>query len=326
KVSIFSDLNNLRDITMMDEYATICGITEDELTSFFSQDIDAMAQKRGILREEVFVGMKGMYDGYHFSEKMVDMYNPYSVLGALAAKKLGNYWFETATPTFLTRLLRNADYDLMDLSGEEATASRLGDISEPELDPIPILFQSGYLTIKDYNSRFDTYTLDFPNREVKSGFFDFLLPAYVTRARNKTFGISNFVEDVEAGRVDDFMTRVKSLLANIPYTQADDEHRQRLIEQQYQNVVYILFTLMGFYTKVEYHTAMGRIDLTVETPDYIYVMEFKVGQGTAEEALKQIEDSHYADAFLASGKQLMKVGVGFDNATRNIDTWIVVRA
>ncbi|MCF0191054.1 MAG: ATP-binding protein [Marinilabiliaceae bacterium] len=326
KVSIFSDLNNLDDITMMDEYAGICGITSDELKGIFTEEVAAMAEKSGVSWDVLFDRLREMYDGYHFSPCMLDVYNPFSLLSSVSKKMFGYYWFSTATPTILTRLLKSADYDLRGISGVKANASRLGDISDPELDPIPILFQSGYLTIKDYDSRFDNYTLDFPNREVRSGFFDYLLPTYVPASRSSnSFNISSFVEDVEAGRVDDFMNRIKSLLANIPYTQADDERRQRLIEQQYQNVVYILFTLMGFYTKVEYHTALGRIDLSVETPDYIYVMEFKVGQGSAEDALKQIDDSHYADTFLASGKQLMKVGVGFDNATRNIDKWVVVR-
>lgn len=322
KVSIFSDLNNLRDISMNDEYAALCGITEGELKDVFCQEIEEMAKKDGRTVEETFASLKEMYDGYHFSPAMTDIYNPFSVISALADKRLGAYWFATGTPTYLTWLLKNAGYDLKGLSGVSIQSSTLGDISEPEKNPIPILFQSGYLTLKSYNARFDKYTLDFPNKEVKSGFFDFLLPTYVPESRS-TFDVSCFVEDVEAGRVDDFMNRLKALIATIPYTQASEEKQQKLIEQQYQNVVYIIFTLMGFYTKVEYHTALGRIDISVETDDYVYVMELKVGQGTAEEALAQIEKNHYIDPFVASGKKIVMVGVGFDNATRNIDEWIV---
>lgn len=326
KVSVFSDLNNLRDISMSDDYAALCGISEEELKDTFCSEITEMSERRGQTEEETFASVKEMYDGYHFSPKMIDVYNPFSLLNAIADKNLGSYWFATGTPTYLTWLLKNAGYDLKDLTGVKMQTSKLGDISEPEKNPVPMLFQSGYLTLKGYDSRFDKFELDFPNREVKSGFFDFLLPTYVPDSvRTSEFDVSNFVEDVESGRIDEFMTRLKSLISNIPYTQAPEDKLQKLIEQQYQNVVYIVFTLMGFYTKVEYHTSLGRIDLSVETPDYIYIMELKVGQGTADDALKQIEEKHYADPFMSSGKEIVKIGVGFDNATRNIDEWKVVK-
>lgn len=323
KVSVFSDLNNLDDLSMVDDYASICGITTEELTDTFSYEMSEMALKMGISSEEMLHSFKSMYDGYHFAPGMQDIYNPFSVINAIAKRTLGSYWFATGTPTYLTWLLKNAGYDLKELTGVESTTSNLCDVSLPELDPVPILFQSGYLTLKKYDARFDLYTLDFPNKEVKSGFFDYLLPTYVPTARGNNFGVSSFVRDIEAGRTEDFMNRLKALIANIPYTQASTDKLQNLIEQQYQNVVYIIFTLMGFYTNVEYHTAMGRIDLSVETPEYIYIMELKVGQGTAEDALQQIEAQHYADPFLASGKKIIKIGVGFDNASRNIDRWAV---
>lgn len=324
KVSVFSDLNNLEDLTMKNDYATICGITEEEMTTTFDAEISAMAEKHSLPKEQMLAELKQMYDGYHFAENLIDVYNPFSLLNAMSEKKLGYYWFATGTPTYLTKLLRDANYNLRELTGAEATASRLGDISQPELDPVPILFQSGYLTIKGHDAEFDTYSLDFPNREVRQGFFDALLPQFGSNfdENGNGFSLPKFVKAVREGRIDDFMERLKALLANIPYTQAPEEKRQKLIEQQYQNVVYIIFTLMGFYTKIEYHTAMGRIDLSIETPDYVFVMEFKVGQGSAEEALAQIEERHYADAFASTAKTLIKVGVGFDNATRNIDKWV----
>lgn len=325
KVSIFSDLNNLEDLTMKNDYATICGITQEEVMATFNEEISLMAEKHSLSKEQMLAELKQMYDGYHFAENLADVYNPFSLLNAMSEKKLGYYWFATGTPTYLTKLLRDANYNLRELTGAEATASRLGDISQPELDPVPILFQSGYLTIKSYDAEFGTYSLDFPNREVRQGFFDALLPQFGASIdeNGNGFSLPKFVKAVREGRIDDFMERLKALLANIPYTQASEEKRQKLIEQQYQNVVYIIFTLMGFYTKIEYRTAIGRIDLSIETPDYVYVMEFKVGQGSAEDALAQIEERHYADVFASTAKTLIKVGVGFDNATRNIDKWIV---
>ncbi|MCF0194954.1 MAG: ATP-binding protein [Bacteroidaceae bacterium] len=325
KVSVFSDLNNIQDITMSDEYAGICGITKQELDYNFSADIDRLAQQNGLTFAEMKEKLQETYDGYHFSPCMLDVYNPFSLLQALQNGTLDHYWFASGTPTFLIRLLKNANYDLRRLSGIQTTAARLGDISEPTNDPIPILFQSGYLTAKVYEPRFKTYILDFPNTEVRQGFFDSLLPQYNLRTdvNGEEFILMQFIMMVEQGDIDSFLERLKALFANIPYTQATGEQRQRIIEQQYQNVVYIVFTLMGFYTEVEHHTAMGRIDLVVKTPQHIYVMEFKVGKGTAEEALRQINEKHYAEPYLADPRQLHKVGIGFDPETHNMDTWMV---
>ncbi|MCF0188924.1 MAG: ATP-binding protein [Bacteroidaceae bacterium] len=323
KVSVFSDLNNIQDISMNDDYAGICGITQEEVDANFGEDIGRMAAKRGLAYGEMRQQLRDTYDGYHFSPCMLDVYNPFSLLQALQNSDLQHYWFASGTPTFLIRLLKNANYDLRRLSGIQVTASRLGDISEPERDPVPILFQSGYLTVKDYDPRFNWYSLDFPNVEVRQGFFDALIPQYNLRtdAYGEDFCIANFVMAVERGDIDGFMERLKALFADIPYTQASD--KRRVLEQQYQNVVYIVFTLMGFYTEVEHHTSMGRIDLVVKTPQYIYIMELKVGKGTAEEAMRQIEDSHYADPYAADPRVLYKVGVGFDPDTNNMDRWVI---
>ena len=325
KVSVFSDLNNIQDITMSDEYAGICGITKQELDDNFGDDIERLAQQNELTFDEMKAKLQETYDGYHFSPCMLDVYNPFSLLQALQNGTLDHYWFASGTPTFLIRLLKNANYDLRRLSGIQTTAARLGDISEPTNDPIPILFQSGYLTVKKYDREFGTFILDFPNTEVHQGFFNSLIPQYDLRQDiyGEYFNIGSFVMDVREGDIDSFLERLKALFANIPYTQATGEERQRIIEQQYQNVVYIVFTLMGFYTEVEHHTAMGRIDLVVKTPQHIYVMEFKVGKGTAEEALRQINEKHYAEPYMADPRQLHKVGIGFDPATHNMDAWVV---
>ncbi|MFA6885188.1 MAG: PD-(D/E)XK nuclease domain-containing protein, partial [Paludibacteraceae bacterium] len=232
--------------------------------------------------------------------------------------------FATGTPTYLVKLLQAGNYNLSNLSGVSVSAEKLGDISTPQSDIVPILYQSGYLTIKGYDADYESYTLDFPNREVRRGFFNSLLPQYIGAINDNggTFNIRNFIDDVDAAHIDAFFNRMKSLLANVPYTQAPAEKMERLLEQQYQNIVYILFTLMGFNAEVEHHTSLGRIDFTLKTKDYVYVMEFKAN-GTAAEALTQINEKHYADCFANDPRKLFKIGVGFDHATRNLDEWLV---
>lgn len=322
KVSVFSDLNNLADISFLNDYATICGITEEELLSGFDDEIESLAEAEDMTKDEMIAELKRQYDGYHFSSQFVDIYNPFSVLSAFKANEIGDYWFATGTPTYLTRMIKNGNYDLYTIPGVEASVSRLGDISEPEKDVVPILFQSGYLTLKAYDKRFKTYTLDFPNGEVRNGFLYSLLPQYTPAARDEnTFSVSKFVRDIETNRIDSFLTRLKSLVAKIPYTQIPVEERDNLLEQQYQNVAFIIFTLMGFYVEVEQHFSEGRIDFVIKTATHIYIMEFKVGEGTADAALEQINEKHYAAPYLAEEKQIVKIGIGWSQETRNIDDW-----
>ena len=322
KVSVFSDLNNLYDISMEDDYAAICGITEDELLNVLDEEIVELSEKYKVNKAEMIEKLKRKYDGYHFTPAMLDIYNPFSLLSAFKAKRIGDYWFATGTPTFLTRLIKETDYCVRDLCGVEATAGSLGDISTPEQNPVPILYQSGYLSLKEYIEEFDSYILDFPNSEVKNGFLNYLLPEYSPDARNENlFGVAQFVRDVRNNNIDSFLTRLKSLVAKIPYTQIPEEERDNLLEQQYQNVTFIIFTLMGYYVVVEQHFSEGRIDLVVKTATHIYVMEFKVGEGTADAALEQINEKHYAAPYLAEEKQIVKIGIGWNQATRNIDDW-----
>ncbi len=317
KVSIFSDLNNLRDISLLPQYATICGVSEDELEKNFSPDIDLLASACRMSRVETCRELREMYDGYHFAENSPGIFNPFSLLNTFASMKFGKYWFETGTPTLLVELLKRSHYNLDNLPGVVARAETLIGIDTMLTDPIPLFYQSGYLTIKRYDPRFDRYFLDFPNREVEEGFLNFLVPAYIHPAVNRIpFDIANFVEDVETGHVDTFMQRLKSFMADTPYVLVRDQ------EIHYQNVLFIIFKLLGFYTHAEYHTSCGRIDLTVQTPDYIYVMEFKL-QGTAEEAIRQINDRQYAAPFASDPRTLYKVGVNFSSELRNIERWIV---
>ena len=317
KVSVFSDLNNLMDISLSNRFANICGITENELYCNLEEDIRLLAEANGMNETEARQTLKEWYDGYHFAEHTEDIYNPFSLLNTLAEMKFGSYWFETGTPTFLVELLQRSKYDLHRLTEEMATADSLGGIDTMETNPVPILYQSGYLTIKGFDSRFRTYTLGFPNLEVEEGFIRFLLPFYSNTSKSDSaFEIVHFVHEVENGHIDAFMRRLQSFFADTPYELARD------LERHYQNVLFIVFKLLGFYTQAEYRTSNGRIDMVVKTDRYIYVMEFKL-DGTAEEAIRQINEKGYAAPFASDGRTLYKIGVNFSNAIRGIEGWIV---
>ena len=317
KVSVFSDLNNLMDISMDNRYATICGITEQELVTDLGEYIRDLSETLQMSYEDLLRELQERYDGYHFVENSEGLYNPFSLLNTFARKKLGNYWFETGTPTYLVELLKENHYPLEHLTYEQATADTLTGIDTVDSSPIPVLYQSGYLTIKDYDPEFETYTLGFPNKEVEEGFTRFLLPYYAhIRSGSSAFHIVNFVKEVRSGDIDGFMKRLQSFFSDTPYELVRD------LELHYQNVLFIIFRLVGFYTQAEYHTSEGRVDLVIRTDQFIYVMEFKL-DGTAEEALQQIEEKQYALPFASDPRRLFKVGVNFSNATRNIEKWLV---
>ena len=317
KVSVFSDLNNLRDISMLKAYEGLCGVTEEELRTVFPESVGRLAEANGLGVEEAYGELKKWYDGYHFAAGGADVYNPFSLLNTFASGEFGNYWFETGTPTFLVELLKKSRYDLRNLTEEQTTADVLGSVDTMDENPVPVLYQSGYLTIKGYDKRFGLYRLGFPNGEVERGFMSFLLPHYASVGKSESiFQISLFMRDVEGGDIDGFMRRLQGFFADIPYELARD------LELHYQNVLFIVFRLMGFYTRVEYHTSQGRADLVLQTERYVYVMEFKL-DGTAEEALRQIEEKNYALPFAADPRKLFKVGVNFSNAIRGIERWMV---
>lgn len=318
KVSVFSDLNNLDDISMRKEYIEVCGISEQELHDNLEQELHEFANAQNITYEEICHKLKMYYDGYHFTYNTVGIYNPFSLLNAFKYKEFSSYWFETGTPTYLVTLLRLHHYDLEQMAHEETTADVLNSIDSASTNPIPVIYQSGYLTIKGYDNRFGTYRLGFPNREVEEGFIRFLLPFYANNIdRVKTnFEIQKFVREIEAGDYDSFFRRLKSFFADTPYELARD------LELHYQNVLFIIFKLVGFYVKAEYHTSEGRIDLVLQTDEFIYIMEFKLN-GTAEEALQQINDKHYTQPFETDKRKLFKIGVNFSAKSRNIEKWIV---
>ena len=317
KVSVFSDLNNLNDISMDERFVEVCGITEAELHQYFDEEIDALAQQNRQTKEEAYAELRKRYDGYHFCENSVGMYNPFSVLNTLEKRSYKDYWFATGTPTYLVELLKKSGFELQALSNYETSESALSSIHRADVNPIPVLFQSGYLTIKDYDEELKLYMLDFPNEEVKQGFMNFLIPVYTSVPENESPAfVGKFIREVRSGKADDFMIRLRSLLADTPYELI------RELENHYQNVMYIITKLMGFYVQAEYRTSRGRIDLLVGTDKYIYIIELKF-EGSAEEALHQIQTKDYALPFATDGREIIRIGANVSRETRNIEQWVI---
>ena len=318
KVSVFSDLNNLDDISMRNQYIDICGVSEKELHDDLEIELHELADIKGVSYHEICDKLREYYDGYHFTHNSIGIYNPFSLLNTFKYKEFGSYWFETGTPTYLVELLKKHHYDLRRMAHEETSISVLNSIDSASDNPIPVIYQSGYLTIKGYDEEFGIYSLGFPNREVEEGFIKFLLPFYAnTNAVESEFEIQKFVREIRIGDYDSFFRRLRSFFADTPYELIRD------LELHYQNVLFIVFKLVGFYVKAEYHTSEGRIDLVLQTDKFVYVIEFKL-DGTAEDALRQINERHYALPFEAGGnRRLFKIGVNFNAKMRNIEKWIV---
>jgi hypothetical protein len=317
KVSVFSGLNNLYDISMDSRFASICGITDEELDTVFVPYIQRLATALHRTYDEVREVLRVQYDGYHFCEDSVGIYNPFSLLCTFQSNKIKSYWFETGTPSYLVYLLKKYNFNLEQMATAEVDEEVLNSVDSQSKNPLPVIYQSGYLTIKDYDPEFGLYQLGFPNKEVENGFLKFILPSYASIDNTQSaFFITNFVKEIRAGKVDDFFKRMSSLFADTPYELVKD------LENHYQNVLFIVTKLMGFYVKAEYHTSEGRIDVVLQTDDCTYVMEFKLN-GTAEEALAQINDKNYALPFAADNRKLIKIGVNFSSKTRNIERWVV---
>ena len=325
KISIFSDLNNLRDISLEKHYAGICGITQEELETNFQPEIQVLADGQDLTYPETLTALQQWYDGYCFAPAGEGMYNPFSLLNAFAKERFGSYWFETGTPTFLVNYLKEAHYFIPDLDGQVVlTESELQTYRAIAQEPFPILFQSGYLTIKEYIKEARLYRLGFPNDEVRYGFLENLLPAYAPVPFGETGkSVWQFVEDVRKGNVNGFMERMQSLIAGVSYDNFSSKEL-KLREQNYQTAVYLIFKLMGQFVQTEVHCATGRSDCVVKTADTIYLFEFKLsGAGSAEDALKQIKENTYAAKYKTDGKKIVLIGAGFEEATRTIKNWKV---
>ena len=318
KISLFSDLNNLMDISLDENYTDICGITEEEIKTNFKEHLQAFAEKENTTKEDILSQLKAMYDGYHFSKNTdVDIYNPFSLINSLTRREFENYWFQTGTPTFLIKLLQENNYDLKDLSEGKITAKDLTSKESMMNAPVALFYQSGYLTIKDYNKKSGAYKLGYPNKEVEESFLDFLLPKYMHTNENASFSyVEKMYENLENGEIEDFLKTMKTFFASVPYDLIKDT------ENHYQTVIFIICKLIGFIVEAEYKIVNGRIDMIVRTDNFLYLFEFKFDK-SAEEALQQIDSKDYPLAFQQDERKLYKIGVNFSSQTKNIDKYII---
>ena len=317
KVSVFSDLNNLTDISMDYRYISICGMTEKELLENFKEGICQLAEANGDTEEATIAKLKARYDGYHFEAHTEGIFNPFSVLNTLAKLRFKDYWFETGTPTFLVDLLKKHNYCLPDMTKGRVSDDVINSVDSLSTNPIPVIYQSGYLTIKGYDERFKKYLLGFPNKEVEEGFLNFLLPLYTSAGSESTLIVEQFVRDVESGGVEQFMCRMQAFFADTSYQVMGNA------ELYFQNAMYLVLKIMGFYIQVERPTSDGFIDAIIQTPNYIYIIACMLDR-FADEAFQQIEDYHYAAPFAMDKRKLYKIGVKFSSKTRGVEEWKVM--
>lgn len=319
QMSVFSELNNLNNISMLPQYDTICGISEEELATVMRPDIEELARSIGKNDEETLGLLKKRYDGYHFSEALTDIYNPFSLLNTFHNKKLKDYWFGTGTPSFLIKVLRKHQMKDTEFEGMRCLIDRFDKPVEHITDPIPVLYQSGYLTIKDYVDEGEVYTLGFPNLEVRRGFFnsllDYTVPRTVDSRGHLYLAYLDFLHD---GELAPFVEAMQAFYASVPYQLEDKSHSD---EHYYHSLLYALLMAFGAEVKAESPSNRGRADLVLFLPQSIYVIEIKLDH-TAAEALQQIEAKGYAEPYMADGRKIVKVGINFSSKERNITEWV----
>lgn len=318
QLSIFSELNNLQNISMMPEYSAICGISQSELERCMPDAIQELADKQKVTYDEALALLKDNYDGYHFCDVSEDIYNPFSLIKSLNERRFGSYWFDSGTPTYLVERLRRNPIDETTLDNIPLVPQSDFDVS-PELsdNSLPMLYQTGYLTIKSYDERMQLYTLGYPNREVKIGFTRGLLGEYPSNTGTASGFVAHFYAAMDSQDIDLAMEKLQAYLAGIPN---DLENKT---EKHYQTIIYLIFSLLGFYIRTEVKSAIGRADAVCYTDNSIYVFEFKV-DGSAEDALKQIDEKGYMLPYkLEDGKTLVKVGVNISSRTRTVEKWVV---
>ena len=321
QVSVFSGFNQPQDISMDSRYDALCGITQQELEQYFPEPIGTMAASYGESPEEMLSRLKRQYDGYHFSEGMLDIYNPFSLLNAFAKQTIRDYWFASGTPTYLIRLLAHTDENLDELTGRYYSPEEFVDYKADVEKPLPMIYQSGYLTIKDCRARRGTFLLDFPNNEVKNGFVTLVASNYFN---NRKVSVGGWIQDVldamEDGEPDSMRDLFTSFLADIPYT-ARRKENERERERYFQYTFYLIFKMISTYeTLVEHPQSQGRVDFIVETPKYVYIFEFKL-DGSAEEALAQIEERGYTRPYASGPRPVYRIGASFSSATGTIGEW-----
>lgn len=317
QLSIFSELNNLYNISMTDQYSAICGISKTELTSQMRRDVELFAQDLGISYDEMVTQLTDYYDGYHFCEKSEDIFNPFSLILAMANHKLSNYWFGSGTPSYIINVMKKFQTSIKDIEKKDVGITDFDVSPEQMTTPLPLLYQSGYLTIKRYDPLFSIYTLDYPNKEVRLGMLNSLAPNYLspTASDNNSFLIE-FLKDMRRHDINAAFERLRAYLASISNRLSNKS------ERDVQTVFYLIFSLMGAYVRVEEDSAIGRADVVIHLPDTIFVIELKY-DGSAQEALKQIDDKGYLIPYHAEGKRLIKIGVNFDSKQRTLGEWVI---
>lgn len=318
QVSMFSGFNQPNDITFDARYEALCGISEMELSFVFAESIHELAVEKKMDEEEVKLLLKQRYDGYHFSEKLEDIYNPFSIMNAFDKLKIRDYWFTTGTPSYLVRLLADSHLSMMDLTGKYYKLDKFVDYKADKDEPLPMIFQGGYLTIKDYDAEFSTYLLDFPNAEVKEGFVTLLVNNYLQMKDDTASWVSSIVKSLRVGHLEETRRIFTAFLAEIPYTMRPKKES----EFYFHYTFYLLMRLISCYTVyTEKQLSEGRADCIVETDDYVYIFEFKL-DGTAGEALRQIRDRGYDKSYLADSRKVYLIGASFSSQTGTIDDWL----
>ena len=318
QLSIFSELNNIKNISMDTDYAAVCGITEEEMLSQMSEDIDLMADRMGLNREELLKKLKDYYDGYHFTWPSPDIYNPYSLMNAFADKKIRSYWFGSGTPTYLLEMLRKYHVAPSEIGGASVQASAFDAPTEKMTEITPLLYQSGYVTIKSYSDRLGLFSLDIPNKEVRIGLMESLLPNYLygTPPSAATSTVAYLFDAMDRNDMDGAMSLLQKYLSTIPYTGNTD------YEGHWQQLLYVIFSLLGYYVDVEVRTPRGRVDMVMRTATKLYLIELKLDK-SAESAMQQIDLKQYPERFALCGLPVVRVAVNFDSATHTISDWII---
>ena len=315
KVSVFSALNNLKDISIDARYTDVCGISEKDLKKYFNESVRELAETNGISVKKCYEQLAQMYDGYHFCENTAGIYNPFSVLNTFDSLKFDNYWFETATPSFLVRYLMRGGYRLDNITRNKVSAAVLKGVSSERPNAITLLYQTGYLTIKDYDKESKLYTLGYPNEEVEDSFMGSLSEFYTPIDKKPdVFSVYNFVEDITSGNVEMLMRRFTAFFADMDYQIQGDA------ELYFQNAMYVMLKLMGQQVQVERHTSNGRVDALIQTDKYVYIIELKRDQNP-DDALDQIDQKGYDWPFAADGRKVFKIGANFSTKNRRLEGW-----
>jgi hypothetical protein len=325
QLSIFSTINNLRNVSMEPAFAAICGITKEELETVLMPDIEELAKANNWSTEETLQKLKLQYDGYHFCSKSPDIFNPFSLMYAFATGNIGNYWFASGTPSFLFQQMRKYNTNILELDKLEVTSSQFDVPTEAMTSALPLLYQSGYLTIKDYNPYAHIYTLDFPNAEVKVGFLENFMVTMMGVTGHDTQGFAGrFYYKLLQHDIDGALRLMQSFFASIPYLDHGNRDLDELtrFEAYYEVLMYVVFSIFNCRTYTEVKTALGKADVVVFMNDATYVMEIKIG-GTAQEALEQIDTKEYAVPYEGTGLPVVKIGIAFSRETRTVNDWVV---